>query len=137
MAAGHQSPRSCFLALLLPPLTVLSAAAASYETETIHPGLVVMTLPQPVSGPESFTSPTRTWACSGRRRAAASRAEAGCVLFVPDRAGRLDVDHRTGDVCNEYWMARASALGTRHRSHYICKELQEYIGVTTPQVTSD
>jgi hypothetical protein len=81
MAAGHQSPRSCFLALLLPPLTVLSAAAASYETETIHPGLVVMTLPQPVSGTESFTSPTRTWACSGRRRAAASRAEAGGVLF--------------------------------------------------------
>jgi hypothetical protein len=55
MAGSHQSPRSFFLALL-PPLVVLSAAAAaaSYETKPLDPGLVVMTLPQPVSRPGSL-----------------------------------------------------------------------------------
>jgi hypothetical protein len=56
MAGSHHSPRSFFLALLLPPLIVLSAAAAaaSYETKPLDPGLIVMPLPQPVSGPESL-----------------------------------------------------------------------------------
>jgi hypothetical protein len=56
MAGSHQSPRSFFLALLLPLLVVLSAAAAaaSYETKPLDPGLAMMTLPQPVSGPESL-----------------------------------------------------------------------------------
>ncbi|TVU09363.1 hypothetical protein EJB05_42834, partial [Eragrostis curvula] len=56
MASAH-SPRFFLLTLLLPPLVVLSAAAAaasSYETKPIDPGLAVMTLPAPVSGPESL-----------------------------------------------------------------------------------
>ncbi|CAL5081205.1 unnamed protein product [Urochloa decumbens] len=42
------------LLLLLLPLVVLSATAVSYETKSMDPGLVVMTLPEPVSGPESL-----------------------------------------------------------------------------------
>lgn len=54
MAAGGARPSRSFLELLvLLPLVVLSAAAVSYETKSMDPGLVVMTLPEPVSGPES------------------------------------------------------------------------------------
>lgn len=64
-AAARSSSRSSLLALLpllllIIPLLVLSAAAAavaaesSYETKSMDPGLVVMTLPEPVSGPESL-----------------------------------------------------------------------------------
>ncbi|CAN6204320.1 unnamed protein product [Urochloa humidicola] len=61
MAAAARSSTHSFslaLLLLLPlllPLAVLSAAAAvSYETKSMDPGLVVMTLPEPMSGPESL-----------------------------------------------------------------------------------
>ncbi|KAM3257236.1 hypothetical protein ACQJBY_049525 [Aegilops geniculata] len=44
--------------LVLPLMTVASAAApaaeTSYETKSMDPGLALMTLPQPVSGPESL-----------------------------------------------------------------------------------
>ncbi|CAN6182125.1 unnamed protein product [Urochloa humidicola] len=55
-AAACSSTQYSFLALLpvLLPLVVLSAAAVSYETKSIDPELVVMTLPEPVSGPESL-----------------------------------------------------------------------------------
>ncbi|CAL5074562.1 unnamed protein product [Urochloa decumbens] len=54
-AAARSSRSSLALIPLLLPLVVLSAAAAaSYETKSIDPGLVVMTLPEPVSGPESL-----------------------------------------------------------------------------------
>jgi hypothetical protein len=56
MASGPRSSSHSFLALLvLLPLVVLSAAAAvSFETKSMDPGLVVMALPEPVSGPESL-----------------------------------------------------------------------------------
>ncbi|CAL5081212.1 unnamed protein product [Urochloa decumbens] len=54
-AAARSSRSSLALIPLLLPLVVLSAAAAvSYETKSMDPGLVVMTLPEPVSGPESL-----------------------------------------------------------------------------------
>lgn len=57
--AAHSSSLSflALLPLLLIPPVVLSAAgvaAVSYETKSMDPGLVVMTLPEPVSGPESL-----------------------------------------------------------------------------------
>ncbi|KAK3133214.1 hypothetical protein QOZ80_6AG0533800 [Eleusine coracana subsp. coracana] len=73
MAAARYSPCCSFLALLLLPLVVLSAAAASYETKSIDPGLVVMTLPQPVSGPESL-------AFDGRGRGPYSGVSDGRIL---------------------------------------------------------
>src|SRR5438045_1274368 len=59
MAAARSLPRPSFLALpLLLPLIIMAllsaAAAASYETMSMDPGLEVMTLPGPVFGPESL-----------------------------------------------------------------------------------
>ncbi|KAJ1289490.1 hypothetical protein BS78_02G168000 [Paspalum vaginatum] len=63
MAAHARSlgPYYYYLVLLLvslPLILVLPVAAAaesSYETKSLDPGLVVMTLPEPVSGPESLS----------------------------------------------------------------------------------
>ena len=56
MAAAAAATRSLhsFLALLLLLPAAAAAASSSYETKSIDPGLVVMTLPEPVSGPESL-----------------------------------------------------------------------------------
>jgi hypothetical protein len=51
---------SSVLAVVLLRLMMLSAsAAASYETKSIDPGLVVLTLPVPVTGPESLAFDAR------------------------------------------------------------------------------
>ncbi|WVZ64788.1 hypothetical protein U9M48_014262 [Paspalum notatum var. saurae] len=55
--AAHARPLHpyYYLVLLLIMLLPLAAAAeSSYETKSLDPGLVVMTLPEPVSGPESL-----------------------------------------------------------------------------------
>jgi hypothetical protein len=52
-AAATRSLHS-FLAFLLLLPAAAAAASSSYETKSIDPGLVVMTLPEPVSGPESL-----------------------------------------------------------------------------------
>ena len=54
VAAARSSSRSFPVLFLLLPLVVLPASAVSYETKSMDPGLVVMTLPEPVSGPESL-----------------------------------------------------------------------------------
>jgi hypothetical protein len=54
MAAAATRSLHSFLALLLLLPAAAAAAALSYETKSIDPGLVVMTLPEPVSGPESL-----------------------------------------------------------------------------------
>ncbi|XP_062193158.1 protein STRICTOSIDINE SYNTHASE-LIKE 10-like [Phragmites australis] len=62
MMAAELYMASFLALLLLLPVVVISAAAAgaaSYETKSIDPGLVVMTLPEPVSGPESLAFDSR------------------------------------------------------------------------------
>ncbi|KAG2643154.1 protein STRICTOSIDINE SYNTHASE-LIKE 10-like [Panicum virgatum] len=54
VAAARSSSRSFPVLFLLLPLVVLPASAVSYETKSMDPGLVVITLPEPVSGPESL-----------------------------------------------------------------------------------
>ncbi|KAL6846071.1 hypothetical protein ACP4OV_023519 [Aristida adscensionis] len=90
MAAAARSPARRLAALLLLLAAALSAADAaapapanaSYETKSIDPGLVVMALPEPVSGPESLAFDARgggpyagvsdgrvlRWRRGGRRR---------------------------------------------------------------------
>ena len=52
-AAATRSLHSFLVLLLLLPAAA-AAASSSYETKSIDPGLVVMTLPEPVTGPESL-----------------------------------------------------------------------------------
>ncbi|EER96671.1 protein STRICTOSIDINE SYNTHASE-LIKE 10 [Sorghum bicolor] len=53
-AAATRSLHSFLVLLILLLPAAAAAASSSYETKSIDPGLVVMTLPEPVSGPESL-----------------------------------------------------------------------------------